>query len=130
MTCNNNLNILPKNINLKIMWDEYNIHTKYFRMAADRINDYFIPDLKLRLISERSTNGKIYNQPIMSKVIALIVGDIDTAKKIDIILERQSGRLKRICEFHSSYLACQYPLLFPRGKDGYKLRLIHRETNI
>lgn len=50
-------------------------------------------------------------------------------EKKDIILEIQSGRLKIISEFHVSYLAYQYPLLFPRGEDGYRLELLHWETN-
>lgn len=64
----------------------------------------------------------------MSEVAALIVGDVDTGSKRDIILERQSGRLKRISEFHPSYLALQYPLLFPYGEDGFRLGVLHRET--
>lgn len=57
----------------------------------------------------------------MLEVVSLIVSDVDTAKKKDIILERQSGRLKRISEFHQSYWTYQYPLFFPRGEGGYRL---------
>ena len=64
----------------------------------------------------------------MSEIVGLIVGDVDTGSKRDIILERQSGRLKRISEFHPSYLALQYPLLFPYGEDGFRLGVLHRET--
>jgi hypothetical protein len=110
------------------MLDEFNTHAKSFRMASSRLKDYPVPDLKLKLISERSKDGRIYNQPTVSKVAALIVGDVDTGSKMDIILERQSGRLKRISEFHPSYLALQYPLLFPYGEDGFRLGVLHRET--
>lgn len=82
-------------------------------MAVDILKVCLVSGLKLRLISERPIDGKIYKQPIISEVAALIVGDVDTGSKRDILLERQSGRLKIISKFHLSYLAYQYPLLFP-----------------
>ncbi|XP_010462780.1 PREDICTED: uncharacterized protein LOC104743390 [Camelina sativa] len=38
----------------------------------------------------------------------------------DIVVEEKSGELQRISEIHPSYLALQYPLLFPKGEDGYR----------
>jgi len=35
--------------------------------------------------------------------------------------------LQRIDEFHASYLAYQYPLLFPYGEDGYKPNISHKD---
>ena len=63
---------------LKSMLEESNTHAKSFRMAADRLKDCPVPDLKLKLISDKSKDGRIYNQPIVSEVAALIVGDVDT----------------------------------------------------
>ena len=60
---------------------------------------------------------------------ALIIGDIDTGSNRDIILERQSGRLQRINELHTSYLGLQYPFLFPYGEDGYRHDVQHRNRN-
>ncbi|KAF1858753.1 hypothetical protein Lal_00044786 [Lupinus albus] len=40
-------------------------------------------------------------------------------------METQSGQLKRIDELHASYLAFQYPLLFPYGEDGYRHDVCH-----
>lgn len=74
-------------------------------MAALRLKYSFVPDLKLNLIYERSTDGRIYKQPIVSEVVAHDVGDVDTTSKRDIIIERQSGKMKGINEFHPSYLA-------------------------
>ncbi|KAF1866293.1 hypothetical protein Lal_00024297 [Lupinus albus] len=42
-------------------------------------------------------------------------------------METQSGQLKRINELHASYLAFQYPLLFPYGEDGYRHDVCHRD---
>jgi len=36
--------------------------------------------------------------------------------------------LQRIDEFHASYLAYLYLLLFPYGEDGYRPNIAHRET--
>ncbi|GKA05884.1 hypothetical protein Tco_0685004 [Tanacetum coccineum] len=73
---------------------------------------------KLKLIGTRMRDRRQYNLPIASEVAALIVGDIDsTTNNRDIILHMQEGGLKRISELHPSYLALQYPLLFPYSED-------------
>ncbi|XP_058775558.1 uncharacterized protein LOC131649820 [Vicia villosa] len=124
-----NPNVNPETVEkLKLMLDEFNTHAKTFRMAEARLKDSHVPDLKLKLIANRSKDGRVYNPPTFSEVAALIVGDVDTGSKRHIILERQSGRLKRISEFHPSYLALQYPLLFPYGEDGFRIGILHRET--
>jgi len=112
---------------LQSMLDEKNCHAQSFRMARDRLAQGNVQNLKLKLISERTTDGRIYNQPTVSEVAALIVGDVDYAPKRDIIMETQSGLLQRIDEFHPAYLAYQYPLLFPYGEDGYRDDVLHRE---
>jgi len=48
---------------------------------------------RLNMISNRDTNGRIYNLPTVSKVDALIVGDEDISLNMGIILETQSGKL-------------------------------------
>lgn len=114
---------------LSAMLYQYNEHAKSFRMARERLNDGDVPNLKLKLISQRVTDGRIYNLPKVSEVAALIVGDVDTADYRDIIMETQSGQLQRIDELHASYLAYQYPLIFPFGEDGYRPDVVHRERH-
>lgn len=106
---------------------QHNTHTKSFRMVRERLNQGNVNNLKLRLISERITDGRIYNQPNVSEVAALIVGDVSTASKRDIIIQTQCGKLQRIDEFHASYLSYQYPLIFPYGEDGYRRGVAHRD---
>ncbi|XP_058732719.1 uncharacterized protein LOC131604285 [Vicia villosa] len=67
--------------NLSSMLYEHNVHAQSFKMARDRLSEGNVADLKLRLISERQNDGRIYNQPTVSEVVALIVGDVDTAEK-------------------------------------------------
>ena len=81
----------------------------------------------MRLIADRTKDGWIYNVPNVSEVTALIVGNVDTTSGRDIIMEKQSGKLQRINELHTSYLGFQYPLLFPYGEDGYRHDVNHRD---
>ncbi|XP_058727499.1 uncharacterized protein LOC131598990 [Vicia villosa] len=111
---------------LKMMLDQHNVHAKAFRMARDVLRTNSFTDLKLRLISDRSEDGRVYNKPTVSEVAALIVGDIDSADKRDILIQRRNGGLQRIDEFHPAYLAYQYPLIFPYGEDGYRKNIMHR----
>ncbi|KAI5409398.1 hypothetical protein KIW84_054999 [Lathyrus oleraceus] len=107
------------------MLDQNNVHAKAFRMTRDMLKNYNVKDLKLRLIFDRQTDGRVYNKPTISKVVALIIGDIDTDTKRDIIIQERGDNLQRIDEFHPSYLAFKYPLLFPYGEDGYKANILH-----
>jgi hypothetical protein len=128
--CRPNNNIDPEIVQkLSDMLYEHNTHVKSFKMARDKINEGHIQDLKLRLIADRKTDGRIYNQPTVSEVAALIVGDIDEADERDIIIQSQGGQLQRIDEFHASYLAYQYPLIFPYGEDGYRPKTAHRDDD-
>jgi hypothetical protein len=109
------------------MLDNHNVHAKGFRMARDRLKAGNVKDIKLRLIHSRNTDGRIYNQPTVSEVAALIVGDVDAADERDIIIQERGGKLERINEFHTSYLGYQYPLIFPYGEDGYRRGTLHKE---
>jgi len=111
------------------MLDEYNVHGKFFRMAKESLKSEHVHDLKLKLISNRNKDGRIYNIPSVSKVATLIVGDVDTGSKRNIIMEMHSGKLQRIDELHTCYLSFQYPLLFPYDEDGYRHDVLHRSTH-
>ncbi|KAK0589045.1 hypothetical protein LWI29_008903 [Acer saccharum] len=103
------------------MFDECNDLAKVFRMARDRFRaSEFIP-IRLRLMRSRSNDSNVYNLPTGSEVAALIVGDLDDNVMRDIIVEHKSDGLQRISELHPSFMAMQYPLLFPYGEDGFQL---------
>ncbi|GJS42019.1 ATP-dependent DNA helicase PIF1-like protein [Tanacetum coccineum] len=55
-----------------------------------------------------------------SEVATLITNDFgDGLPSRDIVVDSKDGGLKRISELHLSYMALQYPLLFPYGEDGF-----------
>ncbi|KAL5180815.1 hypothetical protein HKD37_01G001872 [Glycine soja] len=114
-------------IAIKDMLDHHNHYAQRFRMARDKLHSATVPDLKMKLISQRQTDGRLYNLPTTTEVSALIVGDEHSADKRDIIIEKQSGLLKRIHELHPAYLPLQYPLLYPKGEDGYRLNIPHKD---
>lgn len=81
-------------IKLSEMLYENNVHVQSFWIARDILKEGNVSDLKLCPLSDRSMDGRIYNQPKISEVVALIVRDVDTAKnKRDIIMQKQSGEL-------------------------------------
>ena len=114
---------------LSAMLDDYNVQAKAFRMAKEKLKIEPVHDLKLVLISNKNKDGRIYNIPSIYEVAALIVGDVDTGSKRDIIMDTQSGKLQRINELHTNYLSFQYLLLFPYGEDGYRHDVLHRSTH-
>ncbi|OIT19966.1 hypothetical protein A4A49_63775, partial [Nicotiana attenuata] len=106
---------------LKQMLDEQNVLTKSFRIVRDKFQEDTQSNFRLRLIGKRNYDGRRYNLPTISEVVALVVGDFDVSRcDRDIIVETQSGHLQRINELNAAYLGLQYPLLFPFGEDGYR----------
>lgn len=60
---------------------KHNVHAQPFRMSRDKLSEGTVPNMKFCLISKRSIAGRIYNQPTISEVASLIVGDIDRVEK-------------------------------------------------
>jgi hypothetical protein len=112
------------------MLDESNVLVKIFRMARDRFRGGNIHHLRLRLIGSRSTDGRDHNLPTCSEIAAIIVGDIgvENAHR-DVIVDYKEGGLQRINELHPSFMALQYPLLFPYGEDGFRLGILRRSIS-
>lgn len=75
----------------------------------------------MKLIGKHNNDARVYNLPSVSKVAALIVGDLDPSMgEQDILVETRVSHLKKISELNPAYFMLQYPLLFPYGEDGYK----------
>ncbi|XP_035838029.1 uncharacterized protein LOC110900470 [Helianthus annuus] len=78
-----------------------------------------------------SCNPLVQSFRMHQKIAALINGDFDGAfDKRDIVYRKKSGGHQRISELHPSYLALQYPLIFPYAEDGYRVGIKHREIAI
>jgi len=101
--------------------DKCNSYVKSYRTVRDTMLQNDAPTVKLRILGKRGYDGRRYNLPTASEVAALVVGDYDAADfERDVVVEEQSGLLKRISVFEPSYLPLQYPLIFSRGEDGFR----------
>jgi hypothetical protein len=106
---------------LRHIVDRSNSFAQSYRSVRDTYVQNNAPNMRLRILSKRGYDGRRYNLPTASEVAALVVGDYDAADfERDIIVEQQSGFLKRISVFQTSYLPLQYPLIFSRGEDGFR----------
>ncbi|XP_022004510.1 uncharacterized protein LOC110902078 [Helianthus annuus] len=91
-------------------------------MVRDCFKENDWQDVRLKLIGTKDKDGRIFNLPTAEEITALIIGDFDGAfDKRDIIVQSKSAGLQRISELHPSYLALQYPLIFPYAEDGFRL---------
>ncbi|XP_022032408.1 uncharacterized protein LOC110933497 [Helianthus annuus] len=112
---------------LKDMLDSCNPLVQSFRMVRDCFQENEFQDVSLKLIGTRDKDRRVHNLPTASEIAALIHGDFDGAfDKRDIVVRKKSGGLQRINELHPSYLALQYPLIFPYAEDGYRVGIKHR----
>ncbi|XP_015950056.1 uncharacterized protein LOC107474925 [Arachis duranensis] len=116
---------------LKSILDENNVLVKAFHMVRESMSSTSRSIVKLRLIGKRGKDGRRYNLPSTSEVVALIVGDFDIDQTDrDIIVETRSGRLQRINQLNPAYLGLQYPLLFLYKENGYKKDVSLNKSNL
>jgi len=106
------------------MLNQHNRLVQVFRMVRDRLAEGSMQPVTLRLLGTRRRDGRQYNLPTASEIAALIPGDGNPTDNRDIIVqERGSENVRRISELHPSFMALQYPLLFPYGEDGYHIKI-------
>lgn len=75
--------------------------------------------MSIRLVGQREC-WRQYDLPTAYEIAGLIIGDLSlTVGKRDVIVQYKSNDLQRITELHPKFMAMQYPLLFPYGRDGY-----------
>ncbi|CAK8570316.1 unnamed protein product [Lathyrus sativus] len=98
-------------------------------MNRDMVKANLLLYLKLKLITARPEDGCVYNIPTVSKVAALIVGDIVSGSQRDIIIQARDGNLQRKIELHPRYLAYQYLLIYCYGEYGYRDNILHKYKN-
>ncbi|GJX69802.1 uncharacterized protein Tco_0305529 [Tanacetum coccineum] len=84
-------------------------------------------DATLRSLVQHLTsmlNSNNYNLPNVFEVAALIHGDGNPTDCHDVLIEERSTyNVQHISELHPSFMALQYPLLFPYAEDGFHLNL-------
>lgn len=115
---------------IKALLDEINPLVKQFRLARDLFSNNVNERFKIKLLGKRAKDGRNYNLPEADEVAALIVGDLGVASdNRDIVIQSHEGELQRISELHVLYLGLQYPLIFARGEDGFRVDIAHEEES-
>ncbi|XP_026398220.1 uncharacterized protein LOC113293999 [Papaver somniferum] len=113
------------------MLGTHNWLSQKFRMWRDRYKQDELDDVEFRLIGTRKRDARQYNLPTTSKIAGFVVDDPESDGKRDIIIQEKNGLLKDISELHPSYMALQYPLLFPYGEDGFHIDIPYdKQTKI
>jgi hypothetical protein len=106
-----------------------NSYVQAYNVARNAIHSQGATNIRMKILGKRGRDGRRYNLPTASEVAALIVGDFDgTVADRDVIVEFRSGLLQRVSTFQPSYWPLQYPLLFPRGEDGYRKDIEFRDN--
>ncbi|XP_063922978.1 uncharacterized protein LOC135137287 [Zophobas morio] len=106
---------------LRALFHEHNCLVRDFKSALENVR---ADDFKLIIRADKTPSNeheRRFNAPIAPEVAAVIVGTEITRR--DIVISRRNQTKQGIAETHRSYDALQYPILFPRGEDGYHLEL-------
>jgi hypothetical protein len=112
------------------MLDSHNPIVRLFRSARETLSDTSNDHYSIRIFGDVDTHGDVFSFPVASKVVGLVVSDIEeTDVGKDIIIEDQTTNLHQINERHRKFMSVQYPLLFPYGEDGFHDNITYRETN-
>ena len=112
------------------MLDEQNELVKKFRMARDRWENNDVVDLKVELKVCRAESGRVNHISPSDEVAGIMVGSTsNTTPDRDIIIEPKMGKLQRVSYIHPKFMALQYPLLFPKGEDGYHHKILFKSAD-
>ena len=124
----------PTLFSIQQMLHEYNPNISLFKTALEQD----VPqDHKIVIRADKTLVGehpRRFNAPTAPEVAALIVQGTEGDFR-DIVLNQRDTGLQRVSETHRLYDSLQYPLLFPRGEDGYYLQIwqgnpVTREENL
>lgn len=111
------------------MLEEHNHLVQKFRMARDHFKNENVVDMKIIMKVSRSTSGRENHITPSDEVAILMVGDSDpSCEDCDIVVSSKTSGLQQISTLHPLMMSLQYPLLFPRGEDGFHKQLYYQRT--
>ncbi|ONM56846.1 putative replication protein [Zea mays] len=111
------------------MLDEHNKLVAAFRFAKEHLDEEGNQKVTLRLLGCNTRHDAQYDLPANGELAAVIVGDcLPSQYKYDVLVHARDGGLKHISCLHPSYMALQYPLLFPYGDHGYHLGIKYTDV--
>jgi hypothetical protein len=111
------------------MLDKHNKLVATFRFAKEHLDEEGDQKVMLRLLGCNTRHDAQYNLPANGELAAIIVGDcLSSQYKYDVLVHARDGGLKHVSCLHPSYMALQYPLLFPYGDRGYHLGIKYTDV--
>ncbi|MCO5599595.1 hypothetical protein L7F22_053701 [Adiantum nelumboides] len=116
---------------LSIMMRSCNPYANAFYNVGRLLRD--TPNAEIRMtICENRSSSRQYLIAVGNEVAAIMPGqgDLRMSGQRDIVLHYQDGRLQRISNLHRSYMPLLYVLLFPRGEDGWHLKLPYADVDV
>ncbi|KAK1384288.1 hypothetical protein POM88_022023 [Heracleum sosnowskyi] len=112
------------------MLDEINELVQEFRTTRERFENNDLVDLKVELKISRSESGRENHICPSDEVVGVMVGSTsNTTPNRDIIIEPRMGKFQRVSYIHPKMMVLQYPLLFPKGEDGYHDQIPKESTD-
>ncbi|UYV76647.1 hypothetical protein LAZ67_14001572 [Cordylochernes scorpioides] len=109
---------------VSILQDMLHQHNPYVHLFKASIEKMPSPDYKLVIKADKAPPGhhpRTFNAPTINEGAIVIVQE--NCDRRDIVLSKRGSGVQRINEFHRSYDALQYPLVFWNGQDGYHFHI-------
>ncbi|UYV76777.1 hypothetical protein LAZ67_14001997 [Cordylochernes scorpioides] len=109
---------------VSILQDIFHRHNPYIHLFKASIEKMPSPDYKLVIKADKTPPGhhpRTFNAPTINEVAIVIVQE--NCDRRDIVLSKRGSGVQRINEFHRSYDALQYLLVFWNGQDGYHFHI-------
>ncbi|KAF8074945.1 hypothetical protein FPV67DRAFT_1559562 [Lyophyllum atratum] len=108
---------------------EHNQYAAVFKHVYEILQNYDTShDVSVRLRVAPGNDRRRYNLPTADEVAIILPGNPTTESR-DIILRHRDGPLHRVSELHPSYSPLQYPILFPRGENGWHSDMTERRED-
>jgi hypothetical protein len=106
---------------LQEMFLQLNPYANVYKTLGEVVRQNPTSNIELRLLAAREgQHTRRYNVPGADEVAVILPGNgSEDVRGRDIVLRCTDGTLQRVNEIHPAYNALQYPLLFPRGEDGW-----------
>ena len=107
---------------LQEMLHQHHMYVSIFKYALEHMN--ITRNRKIIIRADKrpaAEHERRYNAPVTDEVAIIMVDE--QHERRDIVLQKRSGHLERICETHRAYDSLQYPLIFWNGEDGYHFQL-------
>lgn len=99
----------------------HNEYVRTFKTARELAAEKELECYTVCLFNE--VPDRCYGPPTGGTLGCIVLGDDCVTNKYDIVVHSKSGKPQRVRKLHPSYMALQYPLLFPYGENGWSPQL-------